>query len=313
MSNEAEQASASTSSAIRKAVETAALIDRDRQIAELTREVTALRAAAASGSAAASADVLSRLAASEVAATNAQRALQAAEQRASAAVSAAQSELAAVQTKLAAAEESERTNIASLQRQLEDAAAAREALQNELTAAASAAAKRECSQAAQIDALKERLVASESKRVALHEQVLSLKGAIRVFVRVRPTLPTETDAEAKPQQSAGSKAKAPDHADAAPLPPLFSFPDATDDASAIEVVERPGAGVGGYGVGDAKRTRFSFQRVLPPTACQSDLFSEVEGLVLSTLAGQRTCIFAYGQVRVGGGGWGGPLCQDPMP
>ena len=152
------------------------------------------------------------------------------------------------------------------------------------------------------------LASSADKCAALQEQVLSLKGAIRVFVRVRPTLPSEIAADAalaatqKEKSSGRSIGKASSGHTTEQSPggcgPLFQFPDAGDDATAIEVVERPGSGIGGYGVGDSKRSRFAFQRVLPPTSDQAELFADVEGLVLSTLAGGRVCIFAYGQASI---------------
>jgi len=119
--------------------------------------------------------------------------------------------------------------------------------------------------------------ACDAKRAALLEETTSLKGAIRVMVRVRPPLPGEvTDAV-----------------------PLLGFPDARDDASVLELVEKPGAGVGGYGIGEAKRHRFDFQRVFTPLDGQDAVFAEVEGVIQSSLVGRRVCLFAYGQTGSG--------------
>lgn len=144
----------------------------------------------------------------------------------------------------------------------------------------------------------------DAKRLALLEEVLTLKGAIRVFVRVRPALPAELAASATAAAGAAStsrtgggvkKASASSSAAAAPEEPLFQFPDARDDATVVEVVEKPGAGIGGYGVGEAKRTRFDYHRVFTPTDGQEAVFAEVEPVVQSAINGHRVCIFAYGQ------------------
>ena len=119
----------------------------------------------------------------------------------------------------------------------------------------------------------------DAKRAALLEQNLSLKGAIRVFARVRPALPGEETAGAV----AGAKGKGAGGAGAG-VDPLFHFPSATaDDATELVVVQRPGKGVGGYGVAEeGRRTEFkTMHRVFPPTAEQGDVFAEVEGLVQS--------------------------------
>jgi kinesin family protein C1 len=134
--------------------------------------------------------------------------------------------------------------------------------------------------------------------------VLTLKGSIRVFARVRPLLPHEIEAAAAAAAApapGGKKASKAVAAAAAPADevPLFHFPNASDDASEIELVEKPGAGVGGYGVGEAKRHKFNFHRVFAPLAGQDELFAEVEGLVQSSLDGHRVCIFAYGQTGSG--------------
>ena len=133
----------------------------------------------------------------------------------------------------------------------------------------------------------------DEKRAALLEQNLSLKGAIRVFARVRPTLPGEEAAPAAPPGGGvGAAAKsarptAPSTAAAAlaaAAEPLFHFPQATaDDATDLVVQERPGKGVGGYGIAEeGKRSEFkTMHRVFPPTAGQDAVFAEVEGLVQS--------------------------------
>jgi kinesin family protein C1 len=143
--------------------------------------------------------------------------------------------------------------------------------------------------------------AADAKRKALLEEVLTLKGSIRVFARVRPLLPHEEAAAAAAAAGSKKSSKGASAAAAAPADdvPLFNFPNASDDASEIELVEKPGAGVGGYGVGEAKRHAFDFHRVFPPLADQAAVFAEVEGLVQSALDGHRVCLFAYGQTGSG--------------
>ena len=116
------------------------------------------------------------------------------------------------------------------------------------------------------------------------EQVLALRGAIRVCVRERPALVGEAATIAGDTSA-----------------PLVTFPEASSDASAVEVVELPGPGIGGYGTAETgRRTPFSFHRAFPPTASQGDVFAEVDGLVQSALDGHKVCIFAVSCGREGG-------------
>ena len=163
--------------------------------------------------------------------------------------------------------------------------------------------------AAERDTWAARWAVVDSKRSRCLEELLSLKGSIRVMSRVRPPL----NSEMAPQSSgagagagAGGKSgsrytvpKGGTSVGAADADPLFAFPGATaDDATDIDVVEAPAAGVDGT-MRDGKRTRFTLQRAFPPTASQSDVFGEVEGLVQSALDGHRVTIFAYGQTGSG--------------
>mgnify|MGYP000408300684 CR=1 FL=1 len=144
--------------------------------------------------------------------------------------------------------------------------------------------------------------ACDAKRVALLEETLTLKGGIRVLVRVRPALPSELEmaSGAPTATSGGARRVATSKSDGkGEETPLLQFPDARDDASIVELVEKPGAGVGGYGIGEAKRHRFAFQRVFTPLDGQEEVFHEVEGVVHAALTGRRVCLFAYGQTGSG--------------
>jgi len=124
--------------------------------------------------------------------------------------------------------------------------------------------------------------AVDAKRARLLEEVIKYKGNIRVFARVRPLLPSE-DGEA------ASAARG----------PLIQFPDARDDASSLLVVEAAGTGVGGYGVGEPKRTAFELNRCFTPLSSQEDVWAEVEPVVQSALDGHRVTILCYGQTGSG--------------
>lgn len=115
------------------------------------------------------------------------------------------------------------------------------------------------------DAAKARMRENESRLRYIHNQMLELKGNIRVFARVRPiceeegdsavtTAPEETLTVAKPNTKPGGK----------PIPVLFQF-----------------------------------DRVLGADVTQLDVFEEVEQLVISALDGYNVCIFAYGQTGSG--------------
>lgn len=95
------------------------------------------------------------------------------------------------------------------------------------------ASERERAERAEADAamFRAKFEACDEKRLRLLDQVQTLKGNIRVFVRVRPALPSEL-------KKAGTATEA----------PLFQFPAATLEATELNMVEKPGAGVGGYGV-----------------------------------------------------------------
>lgn len=113
------------------------------------------------------------------------------------------------------------------------------------------------------------LESSEAARRDLHNDLLELKGNIRVFCRMRPLLPAE--------RQAGE------------VQATISFPD----QKSVEVVKldpqtsRP------------KTLAFTFDKVFPETAQQAEVYTEVSHLVQSALDGYNVCIFAYGQTGSG--------------
>lgn len=120
----------------------------------------------------------------------------------------------------------------------------------------------------------EKLRKEETLRRKLHNQVQELKGNIRVFCRVRPTLPSE-DAE-----------------DLA----VMKFPDA-EDCKEIEVKGQEEKN--SLGKITTKTYPFSFDRVFDPTSNNTEVFEEISQLIQSALDGFNVCIFAYGQTGSG--------------
>lgn len=122
------------------------------------------------------------------------------------------------------------------------------------------------------EAIEERLRKEEGLRRRLHNQVQELKGNIRVFCRVRPTL-TEDEEQVK-----------------------MKFPD-PEESTDIEV--RGQEEKNSLGKEVTKTHPFSFDRVFDPNQTNDDVFSEISQLIQSALDGFNVCIFAYGQTGSG--------------
>ncbi|CAL8235990.1 unnamed protein product [Arctogadus glacialis] len=102
-------------------------------------------------------------------------------------------------------------------------------------------------------------------RKKVHNELVRLKGNIRVFCRVRPVSHEE-------HVSAETRS-------------MVSF-DSDDDA--VLYVSKKG-----------KTTTFDLDKVFPPQATQEEVFQEVQSLVTSYIDGFNVCIFAYGQTGSG--------------
>ncbi|XP_059204648.1 kinesin-like protein KIFC3 isoform X2 [Centropristis striata] len=102
-------------------------------------------------------------------------------------------------------------------------------------------------------------------RKKCHNELVRLKGNIRVFCRVRPVSQEEQD-------SADAKT-------------MLSF-DSDDDAVL-------------YLSNKGKIMTFELDKVFPPQATQDEVFQEVQSLVTSCIDGFNVCIFAYGQTGSG--------------
>lgn len=119
-----------------------------------------------------------------------------------------------------------------------------------------------------------KLRAEETLRRKLHNQVQELKGNIRVFCRVRPSLDSEEDERAK-----------------------ITFPDSDGDSKevAIQGPEQKSS----LGNVNTLLNSFSFDRVFSPSSMNAEIFEEISQLVQSALDGYNVCIFCYGQTGSG--------------
>ncbi|KAK6915642.1 Calponin homology domain [Dillenia turbinata] len=99
----------------------------------------------------------------------------------------------------------------------------------------------------------------------LYNQVMDLKGNIRVYCRVRPFLGNQ--------------------------PNSFGCVDHIDEGN-IAIITPSKYGKEG-------RKLFSFNKVFGPAATQAEVFSDTQPLIRSVLDGYNVCIFAYGQTGSG--------------
>ena len=132
------------------------------------------------------------------------------------------------------------------------------------------------------DAIKDAALANEKLRIEetlrrkLHNQVQELKGNIRVFCRVRPSLGSDSAEEEAAR---------------------IMFPDDQGDSKEVEVLgplEKSS-----LGNVTRKKNAFTFDRVFGPSSRNADVFDEISQLVQSALDGYNVCIFCYGQTGAG--------------
>ncbi|CAI5781968.1 kinesin KIFC3 isoform X1 [Podarcis lilfordi] len=102
-------------------------------------------------------------------------------------------------------------------------------------------------------------------RKKCHNELVRLKGNIRVFGRVRPVCKEDGDG--------------PEAASAVTFDP--------DDDAILYLMHR------------GKLVSFELDKVFPPEATQEDVFREVQALITSCIDGYNVCIFAYGQTGAG--------------
>ena len=132
------------------------------------------------------------------------------------------------------------------------------------------------------DAIKDAALANEKLRIEetlrrkLHNQVQELKGNIRVFCRVRPSLGSDSEEEEAAR---------------------ITFPDDQGDSKEVEVLgPQEKSSLGNV---TRKKNAFTFDRVFGPSSQNADVFDEISQLVQSALDGYNVCIFCYGQTGAG--------------
>ncbi|KAK7379017.1 hypothetical protein VNO80_04469 [Phaseolus coccineus] len=98
----------------------------------------------------------------------------------------------------------------------------------------------------------------------LYNQVQDLKGSIRVYCRVRPFFPGQSN-----------------H--------LSAVENTEDGTITVNIPSKNGKG----------RRSFNFNKIFGPSATQAEVFLDMQPLVRSVLDGYNVCIFAYGQTGSG--------------
>ncbi|XP_046840103.1 kinesin-like protein KIFC3 isoform X2 [Xenia sp. Carnegie-2017] len=114
--------------------------------------------------------------------------------------------------------------------------------------------------------LERRYIKEMKLRKRLHNELVDLKGNIRVYCRVRPFI-------------------AEDRVGASSQTSTISF-DQSDDG--VLLVSNKGS-----------EKKFEMEKVFQPRSTQEEVYAEVQDLVVSCLDGYNICIFAYGQTGSG--------------
>ncbi|GAB2211497.1 hypothetical protein Drorol1_Dr00024812 [Drosera rotundifolia] len=127
--------------------------------------------------------------------------------------------------------------------------------------------QKQCELKRMISNLEDEITGLRLKQRSLHDkikgvlnQILDIKGSIRVFCRIRPYMPSERKSKHEPILAGSEK-----------------------------VVIRL---VGG-------RKEFDFDKVFLPNSTQEDVFFEVKPILRSAIDGHNVCILAYGQTGTG--------------
>jgi len=112
----------------------------------------------------------------------------------------------------------------------------------------------------EVSKYRERYLRESALRRKVHNELMDLKGNLRVFCRVRPSKSREEDDS------------------------IAELPKEN------EIVLRKG---------DAQRNHFEFDRVFSPGTSQEEVFEDISPLITSVLDGYDVCIFAFGQTGSG--------------
>eukprot|EP00756_Hemistasia_phaeocysticola_P028063 Hpha_TRINITY_DN16153_c2_g3::TRINITY_DN16153_c2_g3_i2::g.4253::m.4253/K10406/KIFC2_3; kinesin family member C2/C3 len=148
----------------------------------------------------------------------------------------------------------------SLRRQLGDWASEKEKLEGQVKEAEKKSAEVIAANEAELNHAVTRYKREEKRRRDLYNQLMELKGNIRVYCRLKPCIGEEKNE-------------------------CISF----DDDMTVRVKD-PQSG---------KETTHEFDLCLPGSCTQEDVYRDVKGLAVSVLDGYYVCIFAYGQTGSG--------------
>jgi kinesin family protein C1 len=126
----------------------------------------------------------------------------------------------------------------------------------------------------------------QALRKKLHNELIDLKGNIRVFTRIRPSK----------KQLAGKPETAADEGGL-----VVDKNPANSSGEVIELFDHAPVGTdsGLARYNDGKKLSFGFDKVYDGSSTQSEVYQEVQPLVQSALDGYSLCIFAYGQTGSG--------------
>lgn len=115
--------------------------------------------------------------------------------------------------------------------------------------------------------LEEELSEAEKIRKKLHNEIMLLKGKVRVYCRVRPFIPDN-------RLDNGMS--------------TITYPKSMEfKGCSLELMHKD------------QKCRFKFDKVFSEEASQEDVFVEVSPLIQSALDGDKICVFAYGQTASG--------------
>ena len=118
--------------------------------------------------------------------------------------------------------------------------------------------------------LEEELKACNAERVRLHNELIDLKGNVRVFVRVRPLLFGESDDLSLTDGR-----------------PSFVFIDEQPESLSVYIQR------------DVRRRTYTFDKVIRPSSDQVGLYAEIDPFVQSAIDGYNVCVFSYGVTNSG--------------
>eukprot|EP00871_Galdieria_phlegrea_P000539 jgi/Galph1/1486/GphlegSOOS_G172.1 len=145
----------------------------------------------------------------------------------------------------------------------------------------------------------------EVTRRRLHNLVQELKGNIRVFCRIRPTLAKEIEATLVDNVSNDTNRFSLSSASSVSSATSSNFHTEphfriTSSNNSVEVFgPQKNSDVGKGNQQQRSKWTFTFDRIFDPYSRQEDVFDEISQLVQSALDGYRVCIFAYGQTGSG--------------